>query len=66
MSLKNKESESAMRGPYDFSLALGNFKDNEPLVDRICDGCQGVCSKLEDVLAHNSPEAFFREMIGRL
>ncbi len=49
-----------------FSRVLGNFKDNEPLVDRICDGCQKVCSRLEDVLAHNSPEAFFREMIGRV
>jgi hypothetical protein len=49
-----------------FSRALGNFKDNEPLVDRICDGCQKICSQLEDVLAHNSPEAFFREMIGRV
>ena len=46
--------------------ALGNFKDNEPLVDRICDNCQRVCSKLEDVLAHNSSEAFFREMVGRV
>lgn len=46
--------------------ALGNFQDNEPLVDRICDGCQKVCSQLEDVFAHNSPEAFFREMIGRV
>ena len=54
------------RNEHYFSRALGNFKDNEPLVDRICDGCQGVCSKLEDVLAHNSPEAFFREMIGRV
>ena len=33
--------------------ALGNFKNNEPLVDRICDKCQSICSKLEDVFAHN-------------
>jgi hypothetical protein len=46
--------------------ALGNFKNNEPLVDRICDDCQHVCSQLEDVFAHNSPEAFFREMVGRV
>lgn len=46
--------------------ALGNFQDNEPLVDRICDNCQRVCSKLEDVFAHNSSEAFFREMVGRV
>jgi hypothetical protein len=46
--------------------ALGNFSDNEPLVDRICDNCQRVCSKLEDVFAHNSSEAFFREMVGRV
>jgi hypothetical protein len=46
--------------------ALGNFKNNEPLVDRICDDCQKVCSKLEDVFAHNSSEAFFREMVGRV
>jgi transposase len=42
-----------------FSRALGNFRDNEPPVDRIWDGCQKICSQLEDVLAHNSPEAFF-------
>jgi hypothetical protein len=46
--------------------ALGNFKDDERLVDRICEDCQNVCSKLEDVFAHNSPEAFFREMVGRV
>ncbi len=46
--------------------ALGNFRNNEPLVDRICDNCQRVCSQLEEVFAHNSPEAFFREMVGRV
>jgi len=46
--------------------ALGNFKNNEPLAGRICNSCQKVCSQLEDVFAHNSPEAFFREMIGRV
>jgi hypothetical protein len=46
--------------------ALGNFQNNEPLVDRICDKCQGIFSKLEDVFAHNSSEAFFREMVGRV
>jgi hypothetical protein len=46
--------------------ALGNFKNNEPLVDRICENCQRVCSRLEDVFAHNSSEAFFREMVGRV
>src|ERR1700730_14086143 len=46
--------------------ALGNFQNDERLVDRICGNCQSACSKLEDVFAHNSPEAFFREMIGRV
>jgi len=46
--------------------ALGNFQGDERLVNRICNTCQQVCSKLEDVFAHNSPEAFFREMIGRV
>ncbi len=46
--------------------ALGNFQNDERLVDRICDDCQRVCSQLEDVFAHNSPEAFFREMVGRV
>lgn len=46
--------------------ALGNFKNNEPLVNRICDDCQKVFRNLEDVFAHNSPEAFFREMVGRV
>ena len=46
--------------------ALGNFKGDVRLVDRICNDCQRVCRDLEDVFAHNSPEAFFREMIGRV
>ncbi len=46
--------------------ALGNFQNDERLVDRICDNCQKVFSQLEDVFAHNSPEAFFREMVGRV
>ena len=46
--------------------ALGNFQNDERLVDRICNNCQKVCSQLEDVFAHNSPEAFFREMVGRV
>jgi hypothetical protein len=46
--------------------ALGNFQNDERLVDRICNDCQNVCSRLEDVFAHNSPEAFFREMVGRV
>ena len=46
--------------------ALGNFQGDEHLVNRICNTCQQVCSKLEDVFAHNSPEAFFREMVGRV
>lgn len=46
--------------------ALGNFQNDERLVDRICNNCQRVCSQLEDVFAHNSPEAFFREMVGRV
>jgi hypothetical protein len=46
--------------------ALGNFQGDERLVDRICNNCQRVCSRLEDVFAHNSPEAFFREMVGRV
>jgi len=46
--------------------ALGNFKGDERLVDRICDSCQARFAKFEDVFAHNSPEAFFREMVGRV
>ena len=46
--------------------ALGNFEKNEPLVDRICDDCQRLLSRVEDVFAHNSSEAFFREMVGRV
>lgn len=46
--------------------ALGNFQGDERLVDRICDSCQARCAKLELVLAHNSAEAFFREMVGRV
>jgi len=46
--------------------ALGNFKNNEPLVNRICNDCQLLCSKLEDVFAHNSTDAYFRHMLGQL
>jgi hypothetical protein len=48
------------------SRALGNFRGDERLVDKICDGCQRRFRDLEDVLAHNSPEAFFREMVGQI
>jgi hypothetical protein len=40
--------------------------DNEPLVNVICSNCQKVCSQLENVFMHNSPEAFFRELVGRV
>jgi hypothetical protein len=46
--------------------AVGNFKNDERLADRICDDCQRVCSQLEVVFARNSSEAFFREMVGRV
>lgn len=46
--------------------ALGNFKNDERLRGRICDDCQKRFSKFEDVLMHNSPEAFFRAMVGRV
>jgi hypothetical protein len=46
--------------------ALGNFQGDERLANRICKTCQQVCSRLEDVFAHNSAEAFFREMVGRV
>jgi hypothetical protein len=46
--------------------ALGNFKNNEPLVNRICDDCQQLCGKIETVFAHNSPDAYFRHMLGQL
>ncbi|HEV2314715.1 MAG TPA: hypothetical protein VGR94_05375 [Candidatus Acidoferrales bacterium] len=46
--------------------ALGNFRGDERLVDRICDSCQARFGQLEDMFAHNSAEAFFREMVGRV
>jgi hypothetical protein len=46
--------------------ALGNFRDDDRLVDRICSSCQARFAQLEDVFAHNSAEAFFREMVGRV
>jgi hypothetical protein len=46
--------------------SLGNFHGDERLGDRICDSCQARCARLEDVFAHNSAEAFFREMVGRV
>lgn len=44
--------------------ALGNFKDDPRLKYRICDDCQKKFRDAEDVFAHASSEAFFREMIG--
>lgn len=46
--------------------ALGNFRGDERLVDRICESCQARFAQLEDVFVHNSAEAFFREMVGRV
>jgi hypothetical protein len=46
--------------------ALGNFRGDERLIDLICESCQARFAQLEDVFAHNSPEAFFREMVGRV
>ncbi len=46
--------------------ALGNFQGDERLVDRICNSCQGRFAQLGDIFAHNSAEAFFREMVGRV
>ncbi len=54
------------RNEHYLPRALGNFRDNEPLVDRICENCQRRFAQLEDVFAHNSSEAFFREMVGRV
>ena len=34
--------------------ALGNFQGDERLANRICNTCQQVCSRLEDVFAHNT------------
>ncbi len=44
--------------------ALGNFRDDPRLRLRICNDCQRKFRDAEDVFAHASPEAFFREMIG--
>jgi hypothetical protein len=45
---------------------LGNFRHDDRLTNKICNDCQVGFSKLEDLLLHNSPEAFFREMIGQV
>jgi hypothetical protein len=45
---------------------LGNFKYDDRLVNKICIDCQERFSKLEDLFLHNSPEAFFRLMVGQV
>jgi len=45
---------------------FGNFKHDDRLASKICNDCQVRFSKLEDLLLHNSPEAFFREMVGQV
>ncbi len=43
---------------------LGNFKDDVHLKDFICNECQRRFSKFESVFLQNSPEAFFRKVLG--
>ena len=47
------------------SRGLGEFKGDSRLSDAICTACNKRFGKLEDVFLHDSPEAFFREMLGR-
>ena len=44
--------------------SLGAFKGYEPLLGKICVGCNSDFKILEDQFIHSSPEAFFREMLG--
>jgi hypothetical protein len=48
-----------------FSRGLGEFKGDSRLSNVICTACNKRFGKLEDVLLHDSPEAFFREMLGK-
>lgn len=43
---------------------LGEFKGDSRLQMVICKDCNARFGKLEDVLLHDSPEAFFRQMLG--
>jgi len=45
---------------------LGRFRGYETLKNRICKKCQTKCSQLEGQLLRNSPEAFFRKLVGKL
>jgi hypothetical protein len=44
---------------------LGEFKNDKRLHNIICYGCQETFGALEDVFLHNSPEAFFRVLVGQ-
>jgi hypothetical protein len=44
---------------------LGEFKGDLRLQMVICNDCNAHFGKLEDVLLHDSPEAFFRQMLGK-
>ena len=62
--LCNGESPLDPREHY-FSRGLGEFKGDSRLGNVICTACNKRFGKLEDVLLHDSPEAFFREMLGK-
>ena len=44
---------------------LGEFANDKRLRNKICFRCQKDFGGLEDVFLHNSPEAFFRFLIGQ-
>jgi hypothetical protein len=43
---------------------LGKFKGYEPLTDRVCSRCNGVCGQLDEQLCRCGSEAFFRKFLG--
>jgi hypothetical protein len=43
---------------------LGKFKGYIPLVDRLCNRCNGICGQLDEQLCRCGSEAFFRKFLG--
>jgi hypothetical protein len=43
---------------------LGKFKGYVPLVDRLCNRCNGICGQLDEQLCRCGSEAFFRKFLG--
>jgi len=57
-------TEAASQEHY-LPRGLGNFEQYEGLNNKICASCNEKLGRLDESFLRNSPEAFFREVVGR-